>query len=824
MPDTVEPDRSSSTTAAVAVLVCVVGTVVAAIRVAGLPGSTPILEASVAVVAIGVVGMILIVPKRSRLLHAQTAALVRQGAILRAAALAAEGLAGPDGPTTALHEALARFGEAADVDRVYLYENREDPELGLVMSIAEEWSAPGIASTLDDPENKDYPYADGFERWERQLRNGRALEAVLSEVGPIERADMEAEAVKATIAVPVFVGDAWWGFIGFDDATVERRWDSTEVDALMVAAGTIGAALARERAVSEAMEAKDRFRVLVEHAPAVVYIDGLDDTASSVYMSPQIEALTGYSPEEWQADPDLWPKLLHPDDCELALERTARHNETGEPFKMDYRLRTRDGRTVWIRDEAVMVRGPDGSFAYSQGLMQDVTAIKLADEQLQYLAYHDKLTGLPNSAMLTEVAEMALARANRAGLAAAVLFLDVDGFKLANDTLGAEGGDRLLLAIADRLQAVLRDTDTLARRGGDEFVILLADLEAGTIGDMQAPLLFAEGVAGRIRQTFATPFDVDGREIFVSTSIGISVFPDGAADVGSLVAQAETAMLASKKAGPGGFAASNEGAVDAATKLAFVTKLRKAVEREQWVLHYQPIVALATGSVVGVEALIRWRDEGGEMIPPLEFIPLAEELGLIEEIGDWVVEEIVRQDERWRAEGVELEMGFNLSPRQFWQPDLAQRILSRLDERRVDPTKVMVEITESSAMRDPERAHEVLWSLHARGLRVAIDDFGTGYSSLSRLRSFPIDVLKIDRSFVSHLDQDPGLAHIAGAFIQLGRGLGMTTLAEGIETEGEWRFLAELGCELGQGYLFSRPVPPEELTERIKAGGLTVAM
>ncbi len=300
---------------------------------------------------------------------------------------------------------------------------------------------------------------------------------------------------------------------------------------MMVAAGTIGAALARERAVSEAMEAKDRFRVLVENAPAVVYIDGLDDTASSVYMSPQIEALTGYSAEEWLADPDLWPMLLHPEDRDAALEGTARHNGTGEPFKMDYRLIAQNGRVVWIRDEAVMVRAPDGSFAYSQGLMQDVTAVKLADERLQYLAYHDLLTGLPNGAMLTEVATMALTRVNRAGLAAAVLCLDIDGFKLANDTLGAEGGDRLLLAIAERLRAVLRETDMLARRGGDEFVILLADLEAGSIGDMQAPLLFAEGVAGRIREAFATAFAIDGREIFVSASIGISVFPDGAEDV-----------------------------------------------------------------------------------------------------------------------------------------------------------------------------------------------------------------------------------------------------------------------------------------------------
>jgi diguanylate cyclase (GGDEF)-like protein/PAS domain S-box-containing protein len=806
----------------VAVALCVVGVVVAFTRIVGHE-HMPILVLALVLTAVGAISMAFIVPWRTRVLRDQSRALRTQGTILRAAAVAAERLSLPDGMTEGLDEVLARFGAAAEVGRVYLYENREDPDLGLLMSIVREWTAEGIEPTIDDPTNKDYPYANGFSRWEHELRLGHVVRSVLSDVGAIERADMEAENVLSTLTVPIAVGGEWWGFLGFDDGITERRWTSTEVDALMVAAGTLGAAIGRERAMSESIEAKERFRILVEHAPAVVYIDGLDDTASTVYISPRIEELIGYSVAEWHADPELWPKLLHPEDRDEALAATARHNETGEPFRQDYRLFARDGRLVWIHDEAVMIYGPDGQALHSQGIMQDVTSAKHAQEQIEFLAYHDRLTGLPNGAMLKEVAGMALARAKRSGQAAAILFLDVDGFKLANDTLGPDGGDRLLLAVSHRLQGVLRETDSLARRGGDEFVILLADLEAGSIGEMQAPLLFAESVAGRIQDAFTAPFAIDGTEVFVSVSIGISVFPDGAEDVQSLLVQAETAMLASKKAGPGGFAASEEGAVDAATKLAFVTKLRRAVVRQEWMLHYQPIVQLATGGIVGVEALLRWRGADGEIIAPNEFIPLAEELGLIEEIGDWVVEEIVRQDARWREEGVALEMGFNLSPRQFWQPDLAQRILSRLDVRGVDPTNVMVEITESSAMRDPERAHDVLWDLHERGLRVAIDDFGTGYSSLSRLRSFPIDVLKIDRSFVSHLDEDAEAAHIVGAFIQLGRGLGMTTLAEGIETEGEWRFLADQGCELGQGFFFSRPVPADEISARILAGELTVA-
>lgn len=577
------------------------------------------------------------------------------------------------------------------------------------------------------------------------------------------------------------------------------------------------------RQENEIRQHEERFKLLVEQSPAIVYIDALDDTASTIYISPQVERVTGYSAEEWKADDDLWPKLLHPEDRERALELTERHNETGEPFVMEYRLVTRDGRTIWIRDEAVVVRNRDGSFLHSQGLMRDITSEKEAEARIEFLAYHDGLTGLPNQAMFTQLSQLALARANRAGLSIAVLSLDLDGFKLANDSLGMEGGDRLLRSVAERLSATVRETDTVARRGADEFLILLADLERSQVGEMQAPLLFAEAVAGRIRQELARPFEIDGADVFVTASIGISVYPDDAEDAQALLVHSESAMLASKKAGPGGFVVSDVSSVDAATKFAFVQRLRRAAEHPAWELHYQPIVELATGSIKGVEALIRWRAEDGELIPPNEFIPLAEELGLIETIGDWVMDEIVRQDQAWREQGLTLEMGFNLSARQFWQPDLGERILRRLEERKARPENIVVEITESSAMRDPDRARDILWDLHSRGLRLALDDFGTGYSSLWRLRNLPVDVLKIDRSFVSQVDQDPQAAKIVAAFIQLGQGLGMTTLAEGIETEGEWRFLAEQGCGLGQGYFFSRPVPADVITERFRAGELVLA-
>ena len=339
--------------------------------------------------------------------------------------------------------------------------------------------------------------------------------------------------------------------------------------------------------------------------------------------------------------------------------------------------------------------------------------------------------------------------------------------------------------------------------------MLLADLDRGETGEAAA--IRAEAVAQRIRDSLAAPFELGGTELYVEASVGISLFPQDAEDAASLQRNAEAAMFEAKKSGSTGYVVSARGAFDSAAKLQFVTRLRKAVDSQRWTLHYQPVVQLDTGRMTGVEALIRWIEPDGTIVPPNDFIPLAEELGLIEVIGDWVVRELVFQYRAWRELDVDLEVGFNLSPRQFWQPDLAERIVAQIHGGDVDPSRVMVEVTESSAMMDPDRAQVILDGLHDAGLSIAIDDFGTGYSSLSRLRTMPVKVLKIDRSFVSDVHADPQSASIVTAFLELAHGLGMTTLAEGIETPEELAFLRQRGCELGQGFLFSRPVPPEEI-------------
>jgi diguanylate cyclase (GGDEF)-like protein/PAS domain S-box-containing protein len=731
--------------------------------------------------------------------------------VAAAASFATEQLASGESWADRIDEVLERLGAAADADRAYLYQNLRDPTGRLWMDLCAEWDAPGVRRIFESPGNHLHPYAPGFARWLEVLGEGGIVQGAVSLLPESERRVLAEEGVVSTLIVPVLSRGEWWGFVGLDDCRRPRVWSVPQVDALGATAAAMGSAAAGELAAEVRRFSEEQFRSMVEVGPAITYIDAADESASTLYMSPQIETLLGYPPQEWLADPNMWERVMHPDDRTRALSENARHNVTGEPFRLEYRMFAKDGRVVWVHDEATMVRDEQGQSRFSHGVMMDVTERKRGEEQVAFHAYHDELTGLPSRAMFEELLELSVARARRHDGSVAVVCVDLDDFRLANDSLGHSDGDRLLRSVAERLREATRETDLVARRGGDQFLLLLADLEHENTGDMDAAVVRAESAVQRVHEVLAPPFFIAGTELYLSASVGVSLFPQDAQDAGDLQRNAETAMYDSKKAGPGGFVVSSRGALDSSSKLQFVTRLRKAVESQRWTLFYQPVLELETGRMLGVEALIRWIEPDGTMIAPGEFIPLAEELGLIELIGDWVVRELVFQANAWRELDIDLEIGFNLSPRQFWQPDLASRILARIREGGIAPDRVLVEITETSAMIDPDRAQEILWELHRGGLRIAIDDFGTGYSSLSRLREMPVSVLKIDRSFVSHVDEDPQAASIVTAFVELARGLGMTTLAEGIETEGELAFLKELGCQLGQGFLFSRPVPPEEI-------------
>jgi diguanylate cyclase (GGDEF)-like protein/PAS domain S-box-containing protein len=702
---------------------------------------------------------------------------------------------------------MERLGRAASVDRAFVFQNVRDPQGRLWMDKVAWWRSEGVPARLGTDDTHLHPYFPEFAGWIDPFQRG---DTIAGPVAALPGGDVLAnDGTRVTLQVPLRCAGDWWGFIGFDDCRSDRGWTAEERRALDTVAGAMDAALQRLRREEDVRLHEERYRSMVENGPAITYIDGVDDTASTLYISPQVERILGYSPQEWRNDAELWPRILHPDDRTRALAENERHNETGEPFQLEYRMIAKDGGVVWVHDEATIVRDERGVPRYSHGVMVDISDRKGAEEQVVFRAYHDELTGLPSQAMFDELLDLSVSRAERHDGAVAVLCVDIDDFRLVNDSLGHDAGDGILRLVAERLREATRETDLVARRGGDRFLMLLADLDRGETGEAAA--IRAEAVAQRIRDSLDAPFDVGGTELYVRASVGISLFPQDAEDAASLQRNAEAAMFEAKKSGSTGYVVSARGAFDSAAKLQFVTRLRKAVDSQRWMLHYQPVVELETGRMAGVEALIRWIEPDGTMVPPNEFIPLAEELGLIEVIGDWVVRELVFQYQAWRELDIDLEVGFNLSPRQFWQPDLAERIVAQIHGADVDPARVMVEVTESSAMMDPDRAQVILDGLHDAGLSIAIDDFGTGYSSLSRLRTMPVKVLKIDRTFVSNVHEDPQSASIVSAFLELARGLGMTTLAEGIETPEELAFLRQRGCQLGQGFLFSRPVPPEEI-------------
>jgi diguanylate cyclase (GGDEF)-like protein/PAS domain S-box-containing protein len=472
--------------------------------------------------------------------------------------------------------------------------------------------------------------------------------------------------------------------------------------------------------------------------------------------------------------------------------------------------RRKDGTLIDVSFTVSPIQDSGGAVVGASTIARDITEEKRADDEIAFLAYHDKLTGLANRALFEEHVDEALARARRANGAVAVLYLDLDNLKLVNDRLGHAAGDDLIAQTATRLTRVARETDLVARQGGDEFLILLADLPFGQADSFWGAVQAAEEVASRIQDQFQIPFRLSDTEFVASASVGGSIYPLDATDARTLLRNADAAMYRSKESGKGQLVLYAERSLGDRHRLSLVPRLRWATQHDPWVLHYQPIVDLASGSTIGAEALIRWPQPDGTLMYPKEFIPLAEELGLVQRIGEWVIREVCRQVRAWQEEGLQLAVSFNLSPRQLWNPALADEIVACLRLEGVDPHRVIVEITESTAMADPARTEAALQALSDLGLVLAIDDFGTGYSSLGRLRRLQVDLLKIDLSFLRDIPQDEEATRMMTAIIQLARTLGLTPVAEGVESQEQSRFLLDQGCALAQGNFLGPPVAPSD--------------
>ena len=476
---------------------------------------------------------------------------------------------------------------------------------------------------------------------------------------------------------------------------------------------------------------------------------------------------------------------------------------------------TSSGELRSIAWQNSVLRDPDGAITGALASGEDVTERLAAEQQITYLAYHDALTGLPNRTLLEQHLGLALERARSTGAEVALLQLDLDNFKLVNDSLGHGAGDTLIRALTARLQDALAPAVLLARTGGDGFHVLLADLR-------EDPLAAAERAADAIGERLAEPFMVAGAEFQVSASIGIALTSRDGGDSEALLARADAAMYRAKDTARGSWAVYAAAGRDPLDRLSMAARLRRALVAEEFELHYQPIFERG-GRLVAVEALLRWHDpDRGALVPPGEFIPVAEETGLIESIGDWVIGAVCAQQVEWTARGLRPHVSFNVSPRQLRRLDFVSRVEHHLRESGADPARLAVELTESAMHQDHSDVEPILRRLHELGLRLALDDFGAGYSSLSRLREMPMETLKIDRAFLREVPENPEAAAIVTAILRLARALGRNALAEGVETEAQRRFLVEQQCPLLQGFLLGRPMPAHAVGA-LMAGGVASA-
>jgi diguanylate cyclase (GGDEF)-like protein/PAS domain S-box-containing protein len=558
--------------------------------------------------------------------------------------------------------------------------------------------------------------------------------------------------------------------------------------------------------------AEARYRTLVEQLPLAIYVNDLDDAGTALYRSPATEAITGRSAADWAADAGLLPKIVHPDDRERVLGELAAATAAGSPLSTEYRIVRPDGGIVWVLDESAVVQDAGAGRPCRQGYLLDMTAHRRVEEELAHVAEHDPLTGLPNWDMFQQRVREAVARAESAGRGAAVLLVDLDDFKLVNDSFGHAAGDALVVEAARRLVEAVEDGGAVSRLGGDEFAVLLADLDPGRGGSGTG--LAADAMAERVRTALRAPAEIDGTEIYCPASVGISLYPEDAADPATLLRYADTALFQAKAAGRDGQSRYTHPSADALEQLAMTGRLRRAIEDGRLVLHYQPLVDLESRAIAGVEALVRWQD-GSRLVMPGDFIPLAERTGLIGPLSTWVIAEACRQNRAWRDAGIDLYVSVNLPPA-FWEPAAMGEVVETIESYGLPPDRMMIEITESAFMNAPHRNEPALAEIHSRGLRVAIDDFGLGYSSLGRLAQMAVTTLKIDRSFIADLSEDHARVLVA-TMIRMAEGLGLQPLAEGIETEEQRTFLLEQGCAMGQGYLFSKPAPAATI-ERLLRG------
>jgi diguanylate cyclase (GGDEF)-like protein/PAS domain S-box-containing protein len=547
-----------------------------------------------------------------------------------------------------------------------------------------------------------------------------------------------------------------------------------------------------------AREAEERYRSIFENA-----IEGIYQTSPSgqyLNFNPALSRIYGYdSTEDLVNGISDIQKQLYVEPGKRA-EFVQLMSANGSVQNFEAQVFRKNGDIIWITENAREVRDAAGQLLFYEGTVEDITERKNYERQIEYQATHDSLTDLPNRTLLADRLQQCINFADRFATKLAVAFVDLDQFKLINDSMGHHVGDQLLRVMAERLSACVRDSDTVVRLGGDEFVLLLTSLQK--VEDISQSMQ-------RVLTTVVDPCEIDGREFVVSCSIGISIYPDDGRDANALLKYADSAMYKAKQSGRNNFQFyTRELNKLLMERLDIEYRLRRAIENDEFLLHYQPKVDFGSGKVCGAEALIRWQPPGESMVSPMSFIPVAEETGQIEEIGQWVLMTACRQaKELSKLLGRPMPIAVNVSPRQFRQTGLVKLVESALETTGLDANCLELEITESTLVHDTGHFIKTLHDLKSIGIRLAIDDFGTGYSSMAYLKDFPVDRLKIDKAFVGNLEEEPSNIAILKAIIALGHSLGLKIVAEGVETPYQKAFLHGIGCDELQGYLFSKPLP-----------------
>jgi len=565
----------------------------------------------------------------------------------------------------------------------------------------------------------------------------------------------------------------------------------------------------RKHAVEALSKSEEQCRTIVSNINEYVYSVRFENgDIKSIYHSPKCQEITGYAPEDYYRDPLLWFTMIHGDDRDLVIEflNSIFSGEDHEPIR--HRIMHRDGSVRWILNNCAVSRIKDGArvaISRLDGFILDITAIKQAEENVFFLAHHDPLTRLPNRSTLYARIEQVISVAQKAKRSVALLFLDIDGFKQINDSLGHDVGDRLLQSVAKRLNDCTRSCDVVSRIGGDEFVVVLWDC------GVAETTVVAEKI-------ICSGFPVQGSNVTVSPSIGISVYPDDGNDYLALLKNADIAMYHAKKSGGNNFQFFTHKLNEMAhVRFAVEAELRRALEQNEFVLYYQPKVDLATGRFSGMEALIRWQHPVRGLILPESFINIAEESGLLTPISKWVIPTVCRQIQQWQQQGIRsVSAAINLSASFFQHRDFEGTIEASLQETGIAPECLELELTEATIMSDPQKVLGSMAAMKALGLQLSIDDFGTGYSSLSYLKKLPVDKLKIDQSFIRDIARDADNAAVVRAVISIGRSMQLKVIAEGVENASQLAWLQAEGSEEAQGYYFSRPLPVQGMTALLK--------